>query len=191
MSVGYSCDFVARETDRSSVSDVTTRLTEIAANRNALSLLQRGLLGAEDPGVTDPFGIGDAPAPTSSTARQPARQPAKPKATPEPAAAAKPAGPSAAELKKRQAAVADAKKALDVAQAASKAADRALAKQEAAVAKADVKVVEAEQLVETRREEAREAKAELDDLWERRDSAASEVSRAQSALDDAEAALAG
>jgi hypothetical protein len=170
----------------SSATDITTRLTEIAANRNALSLLQRGLLGAEDPGVADPFGIADATPSTAAVARTPAKSKVAPAAAP-----AKPAGPSAAELKKLQAAVADAKKALAAAQAASTAADKALAKQEAAVAKAEAKVVEAEQLVETRRDEVRAAKTELDDLWDRRDSAASDASRAQSVFDAAEAALAG
>ena len=170
----------------SSATDITTRLTEIAANRNALGLLERGLLGAEDPGVADPFGIGQPPATTVPAKAAPKAKPAA-----EPEARAKPAGPSAAELKKLQAAVADAKKALATAEAASTAADKALAKQEAAVAKAEAKVVEAERLVETRRDEVRDAKAELDDLWERRDTAASDVSRAQSALDAAEAALAG
>ena len=172
----------------SSAMDITTRLTEIAANRNALSLLQRGLLGAEDPGVADPFGIADAPASPAAAAKPPAKSKSK---AAEPAAPAKPAGRSAAELKKLQAAVADAKKALAAAQAASTAADKALAKQEATVAKAEAKVVEAEQLVEARRDEVREAKGELDDLWDRRDAAASDLSRAQSALDAADEALAG
>jgi hypothetical protein len=171
----------------SSVTDITTRLTEIAANRNALSLLQRGLLGAEDPGVADPFGIADAPSSPAAAAKSPAKS----KAAAAPPAPAKPAGRSAAELKKLQAAVADAKKALAAAQAASTAADKALAKQEAIVAKAEARVVEAEQLVEARRDDVREAKGELDDLWDRRDAAASDVSRAQAALDAADAALAG
>jgi hypothetical protein len=172
----------------SSATDITTRLIEIAANRIALSLLERGLLGAEDPGVADPFGIGQ-PAATTAPAKA-AKAAPKPK---EPAGSEseKPAGPSAAELKKLQAALADAKKALAAAQAVSTAADKALAKQETAVARAESKVAEAERLLETRRDEVRGAKAELDDLWDRRDSAASDVSRAQSALDAAEAALAG
>ena len=172
----------------SSVTDITTRLTEVAANRNALSLLERGLLGAEDPGVADPFGIGEAVAATAPAKEQPRP---KPKTRAEPEAPATPAGPSAAELKKLKAAVEAAKKALVAAEAVSTAADKALAKQEAAVAKAEARVAEAEQLLETRRDEVREAKAELDDLWDRRDSAASDVSRARSALDTAERALAG
>lgn len=178
----------------SSTMDITTRLTEVAANRNALSLLQRGLLGAEDPGVADPFGIADA-APSSGTKSTASGtktpSPSKAKAAAAAAPPATPSGPSAAELKKLQAAVAAAKQALTAAKTASTAADKALAKQEAAVVKAEAKVVEAEQLVETRRNEAREAKGELDDLWDRRDSAASDVSRAQSELEVAEAALAG
>ena len=170
----------------SSVTDITTRLIEVAANRNALSLLERGLLGAEDPGVADPFGIGGAVAPTT-----PAKAAPKPKTDAAREAPATPAGPSAAELKKLKAAVDAAKKALAEAEAVSTAADKALAKQEAAVARAEGKFVEAERLLETRRDEVREAKAELDDLWERRDSAASDVSRAKSALDTAEQALAG
>jgi hypothetical protein len=170
----------------SSVTDITTRLTEIAANRNALSLLDRGLLGAEDPGVADPFGIGQRAATTA-----PAKAAPKRKAPAEAEGPGKATGPTAAELKKLHAAAADAKKALAAAQAASTAADKALAKQEAAVAKAEAKVVEAERLLENRRDEVREAKAELDDLWDRRDSAASDVSRAQSAVDAAEEALAG
>lgn len=169
----------------SSTMDITSRLTEIAANRNALSLLQRGLLGAEDPGVADPFGIADA-APSGAPVTT-----SKPKEAANPAVTTKRTGPSAAERKKLQAAVADAKKALAEAEAAFTAADKALAKQEAVVAKAEAKVVEAEQLVETRREEAREAKVELDDLSERRESEASALSCAQSELDVAESALAG
>ena len=172
----------------SSTMDITSRLTEIAANRNALRLLQRGLLGAEDPGAADPFGIADTETSSEAT-RAPSKVKAKPASTSD--APAKPAGPSAAELKKLQAAVADARKALAAAEAASTAADKALAKQEAAVAKAEAKVAEAEQLVESRRDEVRAAKGELDDLWDRRDSAASDVSRAQSELEVAEAALAG
>ena len=69
------------------------------------------------------------------------------------------------------------------------AADKAMAKQEAAVVRAEAKAVEAEQLLETRRGEVRRARAELDDLSDRRDAAASEVGRAKSALDTAEQAL--
>lgn len=170
----------------SSTMEITTRLTEVAANRNALSLLKRGLLGAEDPGVADPFGIADAAPSSAAKTKAP-----KPRAEVEPAATAKRAGPSAADLKKRQSAVTAAKRALAAAEASSAAADKAVAKQEAVVAGADAKVVEAEQLVEARRAELQEATVELDELSERVDAAASDVGRARSELDAAEAALAG
>jgi len=170
----------------SSAGDITTRLTEIAANRVALRLLDSGLLGAEDPGVADPFGIADVgrakpvePAPRKGAATKPEPEPAKP------------AGPSAEVLRRLKADVADAKKALAVAESAASAADKALTKQEATVSKAEAKVVEAEKQLESLRDDVRAAKGELDDLWERRDAAASDVSRFKAALDHAEDALAG
>jgi len=53
----------------SSEIELATRVAELAANRRAVALLQHGLLGAEDPGVVDPFAIDvDAAAPSSPIA---------------------------------------------------------------------------------------------------------------------------
>jgi len=120
----------------SSVADVTTRLMEIAANRDALQLLGRGLLGAEDPGSADPFGLGQQVGlsqQVSELRAKPARDDAKPN---QPTSSSIPATESgrvaAEERKRRRTAVADAKKALKAAEAAAEDAERAVAKQEAA-----------------------------------------------------------
>ncbi len=63
----------------SSTTDITTRLTEVAGNRNALDLLSRGLLGAEDPGVADPFGLaGPARVTSRRSPKQRRRRPTGP-----------------------------------------------------------------------------------------------------------------
>ena len=103
----------------SSTTDITTRLTEVAGNRNALDLLSRGLLGAEDPGVADPFGL------------------AGPTVDRKPSAKKAPTGPSVEERKRAGEAAATAKKELAAAESAAKAARNAVAKQETVLAKAE------------------------------------------------------
>ena len=173
----------------SSAPDITTRLTEIAANRGALALLERGLLGAEDPGSSDPFtSLGAAPAPAPAPARAKKAEPAKaPKAKPEPAPKAeKPTGPTAAERKERRAAVAAAQKALTAAEAAADAAGRAVTKQETVLAKAEARVTEAEAQLEALKEAASTAADALEAARADHDTAAADVEAATSVLEAAE-----
>ena len=173
----------------SSSTDITTRLTEIAANRGALTLLGRGLLGAEDPGSADPFAavVGDV-APRAKKA-----EPAKPtaKAKPEPAPKpAKPAGPTAAERRERRAAVTAAEKALAAAESAADAASRTVTKQETVLAKAEARVSEAEAQLAALKEAAAAAADTLESARTDNDTAAADVETAQAALEAAEGALA-
>jgi len=135
----------------SSIPDITTRLNEIAANRGALALFERGLLGAEDPGSADPFAA-DAGADEVTARGRRRERPATTKRptsarTPEP-----PAGPTAAERKQRRAAVTAANKALVAAESAAKAAEQAVATRQRAAAKAQERVTQAEAQLAAARE---------------------------------------
>jgi len=176
----------------SSTTDITTRLSEIAANRGALALLERGLLGAEDPGSSDPFAaIGGDVAPRIKRT-EPATAHARAKAKPErePASPAeKPSGPTAAERKERRAAVATAQKAAASAAAAADAATRAVAKQQTVVAKAEARVTEAEAQLAALKEAVANAADALEAARADNAVAAADVDTAQKALAASERAL--
>lgn len=148
----------------SSASDITSRLTEIAANRDAISLLARGLLGAEDPGAADPFGIAAASTPARSKKRSATKTATK---------------------AQRDRALADATKALASAEADAATAERAAAKQEAAITKLEAKVADAAAKLEALRADLATASAELD----ARRTAADEAHRSVEAARDALAGL--
>lgn len=176
----------------SSTTDITTRLTEIAANRGALALLERGLLGAEDPGSSDPFGaIGGYGAPRiKRTEPATAHTGAKAKPKREPASPAeKPSGPTAAERKERRAAVATAQKAAASAVAAADAATRAVAKQQSVVAKAEARVTEAEAQLAALKQAVANAADALEAARADNAVAAADVDTAQNALEASERAL--
>jgi len=152
-----------------SAPQVASRLTALAANPTALSLLRRGLLGAEDPGLADPFGgPGPAVAPAASDA---------------PAAIAAPVD-LAAERERRRAR-GSAERGLVEAKAAADAAAAAAAKAATMVAKAQRRVAEAEErlaaereVLDAAREEQRQLDAQHAAALEAVDAAAAAVERA-------------
>ena len=181
----------------SSTTDITTRLTEIAANRGALALLERGLLGAEDPGSSDPFAAIGGDVATRVTRTEPAKKQAVGKAKPavgkeKPARdpqADKPSGPTAAERKARRAAVATAQKALAAAESASDAATRAVTKHETVLARAEARAAEAEAQLGALKAAVATVTDALHSARADENSAAADVDTANSALVTAERAL--
>lgn len=175
----------------SSVADITTRLMEIAANRGALQLFERGLLGAEDPGSADPFAVVGSTGVVASKATAPSKRADVPTAKQVGKAPAQPsdARPTAAERKQYRAAVADAKKVLATAETAVDAAQGAVAKQEGALAKAGQRVSEAEARLEALKEAVAGEADELESARARHDAAVADVEAAVAALAAAERAL--
>lgn len=169
----------------SSAADITTRLTEIAGNRNALDLLERGLLGAEDPGAADPFGIAaDGTATRRATKRVTTAKAAERSPAPE-----EPAGRTAAERKRLRDEVAHTQKALSAAESAAETARRAVAKQETALAKAEARVADAEARLEALKADVTAATDALESAREDAESADHAANEARAALDAAERAM--
>lgn len=169
-------------------ADVATRLTRMATNRAALGLLVRGLLGAEDPGIVDPFATG---APSTSPARS--TEPASGRSAARATAKASQQSPAfatseppvaidlAAERARRRAA-GDAERNLVTARTDLVAAERALAKAEATVAKTSRRVADAEATLAA-------AKESLDAAAVDRDEAARRFAEASQVASDAERAV--
>ena len=178
----------------SSVMDITTRLSEISGNRAALDLLGRGLLGAEDPGVVDPFGVAVGVT-TDATAERAARGPMGAERAPETrsvsdAALEMPTGPTADERRRRRAHLTAVKKALAAAESAADAAQRAVIKHERGLARAAERVTEAEAELEHRRTQLATATDELQAARDEFEVADRALSTARDALGEAERAAA-
>jgi hypothetical protein len=132
-----------------SVADVSARLSTIAGNADAVALLRRGLLGAENPGLVDPFASTAtaptpkrvAPASTASTAKAKSRSRRKDDRLP---AGEDEATVDLAEERARRRGATDATRALEAARADAAVARRNLERAAAAVSKADRRVADAE-----------------------------------------------
>jgi hypothetical protein len=166
-----------------SVAEVSARLSSIAANVTALELLRRGLLGADDPGLVDPFTAGGtAPAP-----ERPAPAGAK-----RPASARRPRGASppseapatvdlAAERARRRGAT-DATRVLEAANSDAELARRALERATKALAKAQRRVADAEGALAAAREALDAAVQDHEEAAARDAEAADNVVAAETAL---------
>lgn len=171
------------------VAEVTARLTAVAANPTALTLLEAGLLGTGDEGTAELF-EGLEPADRPANRQAPTRRPAKRQADDPPAR--RPPRPSrgqGVDVSARRRALAAAEQASGAAAAALAAAERKVARLAERTARARRDAEDAEARAVERRRRFDEASAELEGAERDRAALLAEADAATSAVEAARRAV--